>query len=68
MSHLCGIAQQLIASPIETRPWEERVRLGKLLLASDREILRHIRDFPPCISTVVANGALLYSHVLIRGM
>lgn len=44
------------------------MRLGQLLLASDRKLVKYIRHTAPCISTVVATAALLYSHVLLRGM
>ena len=47
---------------------EERVSIGQRLLASDREILKYIHTASPCISTVVATGALLYSHAFLRNM
>jgi hypothetical protein len=59
---------ELIASPKLTRSTEDRVRIGQRLLASDRHIVKYIRHTAPCISTVVAIAALLYSDVLLRGM
>ena len=38
-----------------------------LLLALDRVLLEPWKPFPPCVSTVLANGASLSSHLALRG-
>lgn len=68
VAHLRRIAAHLITSPKDAMTLEERVSIGQRLLASDREILKYIHSTAPCISTVVATGALLYSHAFLRGM
>lgn len=43
------------------------MRGEELLLASDRGPLKHKSLFPPCVSTVLANGALLFPRLVLRG-
>lgn len=68
LKHLRGIASPLIASPKDAMSLKERVSLGQIFLNSDRKIMKHIDNTAPSISNVVATGALLYSHVVLRGM
>lgn len=68
MKELRSISDELISTPRHRMSPDRRAALGFRLLASDRSILRHIhRKNGSSISALLARGALLFSHVVLRG-
>jgi hypothetical protein len=64
---LLKFARQLIASPLDIRSWKERVRYGELLTSLNQGLSKHKILSPPCVSIVLANSALVYSRLMLRG-
>jgi hypothetical protein len=68
MDELRSISDELIATPKHLMAPDRRAALGFRLLASDRSILKHIHVVNGVnILAILARGALLFSHVVLRG-
>lgn len=68
MDELCSISKELIATPKHRMAPDRRATLGFRLLSSDRSILKHIHGRNgSSILALLARGALLFSHVVLRG-
>lgn len=68
LDELRSISKELIATPRHLMAPERRAALGLRLLASDRSILKRIHgEHSSDILALLARGALLFSHVVLRG-
>ncbi|UKZ94661.1 uncharacterized protein TrAFT101_009513, partial [Trichoderma asperellum] len=68
VDELRSISKELIANPKHSMAPDCRTALGFRLLASDRAVLKHIHGRTgSSILALLARGALLFSHVALRG-
>lgn len=68
LDELRSISKELVATPKHLMAPDRRAALGLRLLASDRSILKRIHGkHSSDIMALLARGALLFSHVALRG-